>query len=116
MALMTSSSGTSSAPPAKLVSRRFRRMARSLSALPRRALMSCRRSRSFRGRKSMDSTPLRETKKTRRLRPAAEILSPSFAAGQLREKPVHAAVHPVVVDIDRERLAAAQDAVEDLFL
>src|SRR5262249_49806560 len=53
MALMTSSSVTSSAVPRKEVSRRSMRMARSLSALPRRALMRARRSVSLRGRKSL---------------------------------------------------------------
>src|SRR6516225_5192379 len=50
---MTSSSVTSSVVPAKEVSRRSVRMARSPSALPRRALISCCRSLSLSGRKSI---------------------------------------------------------------
>src|SRR5438874_6228305 len=53
MALITSSSGTSSAVPAKLVSLRSISRASPRSALPRSAVINCRRSVSLSGRKSM---------------------------------------------------------------
>src|SRR5579884_1590837 len=58
MAVITSSSGASSAVPAKVVSRRSVRMARSDAALPRRAVRSWARSVSLRGRKSIALPPL----------------------------------------------------------
>src|SRR5262245_43044772 len=54
---MTSSSGTSSLLPRKLVSRRYMRITRSLSTLPRNELISCRRSVSVSGRKSIRPSP-----------------------------------------------------------
>src|SRR5436305_13510241 len=60
MAEITSSSVTSSVVPAKLVSRRSIRMVRLLSALPRRAWISCLRSVSLRGRKSIGDSSYRK--------------------------------------------------------
>src|SRR5262249_42004138 len=114
MALMTSSSGTSSAVPAKEVSRRFMRMARALSAVPRSALISCRRSVSLRGRKSMVDSPLRGTRRTIRLRSGPESAHPLRTAGQFREQQVHAAVHVVVVQADGQQVVAPHDEVADL--
>src|SRR6516165_2750267 len=105
MALMTSSSVTSSAVPRKLVSRRSIRMARSLSALPRKALTSCRRSRSLRGRKSMAYSFLRK-KRTRDL--------DSGPGRQLGRQQEHGPVHRLLAGIDLEQVAGPFDVITDL--
>src|SRR6516225_11486089 len=107
MAEITSSSVTSSAVPRKLVSRRSMRMARSLSALPRNALMSCRRSVSLRGRKSMDVLPSENgTTKTGWL-----------ARGrQLRQDEVDATVYLGLVRLNLEQLPLAHQVVAHLFI
>src|SRR6516162_45066 len=104
MALMTSSSVTSSAVPAKEVSRRSIRMARSLSALLRRALISWRRSVSLRGRKSMETSPSQIEKTLPRMGNRNPRVS--GPGRQLGEQEVDAAVHQVVVMLDFQHLAA----------
>src|SRR5579884_3090323 len=108
MAEITSSSVTSSMVPAKEVSRRSIRIALSLSALPRRALISCRRSESFRGRKSMIGSP----HDTGDCGPAAGRNGlASGPGGQLREQEVDAPVQQLVVVIDLEHLTAPFEVV-----
>src|SRR6516225_8707623 len=119
MAEITSSSVTSSAVPRKLVSRRSMRMARSLSALPRKALINCRRSVSLRGRKSMDSSPSQYeapstaegVDKIRRPQGRHTHLRPRR---QLREQQVNPSVHAVVVVLDFEQFPATDEIVTHL--
>src|SRR5438132_13852845 len=106
MALMTSSSGTSSTEPRKLVSRRSMRMARSLSALPRNAVISCRRSVSFKGRKSIDVLLSRVPEKHHRSRLRC----------QFRKQEVNALVHSVLVGISRQELLSAAHVIANLVL
>src|ERR1700733_7088331 len=107
MALMTSSSVTSSLAPWNVVSRRSIRMARSLSALPRRALISARRSVSLRGRKSMVALlPDQKNPGRARARPPR-----SGPGRQLGEQQVHPAVETSVGVVHLEDLALADEVV-----
>src|SRR5260370_42160175 len=103
MAEITSSSVTSSVVPAKLVSRRSIRIAWLLSALPRRAVTSWRRSVSLRGRKSIDvllrsrKGPLTSPSVGKAIGAASSILG-----GQLGQEQVDALVDAVRWAIDGE--------------
>src|SRR5947209_5953781 len=108
MAVITSSSVTSSAVPTNDVLRRSSRMARSLSALPRSALMSWRRSVSFRGRKSMDVLP--SVKKAKRK-------SRWLARGrQLCQNEVNAAIHLGFLHVNLQQVTVADQVVAHLFV
>src|SRR3954454_23825529 len=103
MAEMTSSSVTSSAVPAKLVVRRSMRMARSLSALPRKALMSWRRSTSLRGRKSMALLPSGEKE--------TGLPKPLTLSREFREEQIHATIQPLLFGVHAQHIIAPQQEV-----
>src|SRR6516164_3155917 len=120
MALMTSSSVTSSAVPAKLVSRRSIRMARSLSALPRNAPISCRRSVSLRGRKSIDVL-LPEKRTTTACVPLGLARrsagkAHSTLCRQLGQQEIDATVDAFIEAVGLQEIAAAEQEVVDLLL
>src|SRR5690348_14100065 len=114
MAEITSSSVTSSEVPAKLVSRRSIRIARLLSALPRRAVTSWRRSVSLRGRKSIDVLLL--SKKGPVISPSVgkALGAASVLGGQLGQEEINALVDAARRTIDGEHLAPTEDIIPDI--
>src|ERR1700691_2011279 len=114
MALMTSSSGTSSTVPRKLVSRRSMRMARLPSALPRSELISCRRSTSLSGRKSIDVLLSRY----RPARPPKDGRNHDLSrqSRQFSQQKVDALIDACFRDVGRHYLAAAFQHIRDLVL
>src|SRR5271170_4128872 len=112
MALMTSSSGTSSALPAKLVSRRSSNRTRPCSALPRRALTSCLRSISFRGRKSMTTSSKGDRNKKVGEKVQVERVDDPFRLRcQFRQHHKHTAIDSVVAKVGGQRAIRSDQQV-----
>src|SRR4051812_40068631 len=88
-------------------------MARSLSALPRRALINCRRSVSLSGRKSIDVL-LPENRASGIGTAGNRASSPSLVGCQRREQLVHSAVHSFFRNVGGEQLAIADHIVPGL--
>src|SRR5262249_7072282 len=93
--------------PTKLVSRRSMSRTRLLSALPRNAVISCRRSVSLRGRKSIRSysLPLKVT--------VAQTSQSAFGC-QFRQEKVNAAIDPFFLRVYSEKLLTARDEVTNV--